>query len=76
MTGDRVEYVRGPVYQISSPSIATTLLYMTRAKAVEKIDDLLRTHRNIEIRIEYEEDGKLIEGFDEDTQLVKCKEGA
>lgn len=59
-----------PTYRISSPSIWSSYIFVTKDKALAKLNELMSGDAEKEFRIEYDPNGQIIEGFDEDIQSV------
>ena len=65
------QYEVRPTYFISSPTGWSSYIYITKEKALAKLGELMSGDHEKEFHIEYNPNGRIIVGFDEDAQTVK-----
>ena len=65
------EYIETSTILISSPQIWSSLIYLTKEKAIAKIAEFFERDKDIDLHIEYRPNGQIIKGFNEDTQKVE-----
>ena len=63
-----LRYRKCATYHISSPQIWNSYTFLDKGKAMAKMDELLSNGQAIQINLEYEPNGQIIEDFDEETQ--------